>query len=651
MAARARHAFLLYLIVTVAVTWPLARGLARDVAWDLGDSILNIWILSWDVDQIRRLLAGDLSRVSNFFDAPIFHPAPLTLAYSDHLVPQALQVLPIVLLTDNPILAYNLLFLSTFVLSGLGMYLLVRELTGNAPAALIAGLFFAFAPYRLAQSSHVQMLSSQWMPFVFFGLARYFRSGGVRWRALAGAALALVAQGLSSGYHLLYFTPFAIAFGVWELTRHRLWRNGRVWMTLAVAAVCVSALVLPFLLPYAALRAQGLGVRSVAEVSRFSADVYSYATAFPEQRLWGAILQAMPKPEGELFPGLIPLLLAGIGIVVGSRFPASRTPTPAPGPRTPARWFTTLLAAAAVGHVAAAILTLLFRRINLDLWLFTLRMSNLNQLLLRAGVLLGLLLLLSPPARARLGAFLRDRGFFVIALVAAVWLSLGPSPQALGRPIEIVAPYALLYDYVPGYSGLRATARFAMIVAFMLSVLGGYGAAALARTQVGRYGLLALGAFFMLEATHTPFTVNGMSPLDDFNAPEARLYRPARAAAVYHVMAQQPAGAVVAELPLGWSDFDVRAMYYSLVHRRPVVNGYSGVFPPHYPRLRLSLSDIPRYPEIALPALRAVGVTHVILHEAAYLGTRGPDISAVLLEAGSVELFRDGSDVLFRLPH
>jgi hypothetical protein len=659
MAARATHALFLYLTVSVAVTWPLARGIARDVAWDLGDSILNIWILSWDVEQIRRLLAGDLSRLWNFFDAAIFHPAPLALAYSDHLMPQALQVLPVVLLTDNAILGYNLLFLSTFVLSGLGMYLLVRELTGSGPAALVAGLIFAFAPYRVAQSSHVQILSAQWMPFVFYGIVRYVRSGGSRRRALAGAALALAAQGLSSGYHLFYFTPFAAAFAISELGRQQLWRQPRVWIALATAALCGALLVAPFLLPYAALRAQGLAARSLPEVSRFSADVYSYLTAFPDQRIWGSVLQAMPKPEGALFPGLVPLLLAAIGILFGSSQASGLGPQAsglsrasgsrhgAWGLRLAVAW---VLAAAAVGHAAAAVLTTFFRRIDVDLWLVTLRMSNINQLLLRATVLLGLLLIVSPTARARLGAFLRDRGFFVIALACAAWLSLGPSPQSLGRPIEIAAPYRLLYEYVPGYDGLRVPARFAMVVVFMLSVLGGYGAARLARRPIGRRGLIALAAIFLVESTHVPFVVNRMSPLRSLNAPEARLHRPARAPAVYHALAGEPDARVVVELPLGQFDYDLRAMYYSAVHRRPIVNGYSGMFPPHYPRLASALADIPRHPEVSLEALRGSGATHVILHEGAYLGTDGPAVAAVLRGGGAVELFRDGSDVLFRLP-
>ena len=91
-----------------------------------------------------------------------------------------MQILPVHAIARNPILGYNLLFLSTFVLSGLGMYLLVRELTGNPLAAFVAGLLFAFAPYRLAQSSHLQVLSSQWMPFVLYGMRRYFAGDGGR---------------------------------------------------------------------------------------------------------------------------------------------------------------------------------------------------------------------------------------------------------------------------------------------------------------------------------------------------------------------------------------------------------------------------------------------------------------------------------------
>ena len=121
----------LYAAAALALTWPLAAGLARDIPWDLGDSVLNAWILQWGADHWLRFLGGDLGAFRGYFNANIFYPEPLTLAYSEHLTAQVLQILPVYALTGNIVLSYNLLFLSTFVLSGLGTFLLVRELTGQ----------------------------------------------------------------------------------------------------------------------------------------------------------------------------------------------------------------------------------------------------------------------------------------------------------------------------------------------------------------------------------------------------------------------------------------------------------------------------------------------------------------------------------------
>ena len=43
---------------------------------------------------------------------------------------------------------------------------------------------------------------------------------------------------------------------------------------------------------------------------RYSADVYSYLTAHGAQSFWGGIARAFPKPEGDLFSSVMPVLLA-----------------------------------------------------------------------------------------------------------------------------------------------------------------------------------------------------------------------------------------------------------------------------------------------------------------------------------------------------
>jgi len=106
----------------------------------------------------------------------------------------------------------------------------------------------------------------------------------------------------------------------------------------------------------------------------------------------------------------------------------------------------------------------------------------------------------------------------------------------------------------------------------------------------------------------------------------------------------------VADLPLGEADYDVRAMYYSIDRWRPIVNGYSGFFPPHYGGVKVALSEVQRHPDVSMETLRELGVTHVIVHEAAYLDAEGRDTTAALRGLGVTELFRDGGDVLLALP-
>ena len=490
---QAALACLAYLALSVAMTWPLARHLGRDVAWDLGDSVLNIWILAWDVDHFRSLLGGDVHSLGTFFDANIFHPASLTLAYSEHLIPQALLVLPVALAGGSPILCYNLAFLSTFVLSGLGMFLLVRRLTGSAIGAFVGGLLFAFAPYRIPQFSHLQVLSAQWMPFTLLGIRAYVDTR--RRAALVAGSLALVLQNLSCGHYLLYFPPFVAAYACWELARTGLWRSRVVWLDLALGAGIVAALTVPFLIPYALVRADFAFARSLTDARRMSADVYSYVTASSAQRFWGERLaQVYPKPEGELFPGVVTPLLALVGLVgaTWSRLvSANAVPSSAStAPHASPRWKRVLawtMGVMCVVHLAAALLTVIERRIVVDIGLATLRLGNITQLLVRGGIAGAVVLLVSNPARRRMGAWARgEAAFLLCAWVAAVWLSLGPAPQVLGRPLDLASPFLALWTWIPGFDGLRVPARFAMVATLMLSALGGIGAAMLVRSVAGR---------------------------------------------------------------------------------------------------------------------------------------------------------------------
>ena len=70
--------------------------------------------------------------------------------------------------------------------------------------------------------------------------------------------------------------------------------------------------------------------RVLNEVRGFSADVFSYWTSPAQSWLWGSLIRAYPKAEGDLFPTIAALLLGAVGVSwqhvarVGSRAGAAR---------------------------------------------------------------------------------------------------------------------------------------------------------------------------------------------------------------------------------------------------------------------------------------------------------------------------------------
>ncbi|HEV3216574.1 MAG TPA: hypothetical protein VGZ27_12665 [Vicinamibacterales bacterium] len=622
-----------YFFIAIAFTWPLLPGLTHDIPWDLGDSLLNCWILGWDADHLLRFLSGHLHALGGLWDANIFYPEPLTLAYSEHLFAQAVQILPVYALTHNIILCYNLLFLSTFVLSGLGMFLFVREVTGSRPAGFAAGLIYAFAPMRVPQFAHLQVMSSQWMPFVLYGLRRYFDTR--RLRPLAGAGAALVAQNLSCGYFLMFFAPCVVAYTLFEVASRRLWGDWRIWTSLGITATAVGLVTLPFLLPYLELRWLGFPPRSLTEVESYAADVYSYWTSPAESRLWGRAIRAFPKMEGDLFPGFSALILGAIGLVAAVRAAWARSH--GPGAAHPiftifvyvvtagAALYTLFLALILTGHGFAGVGPLAV----------SVKSPVRNfQILLAA---LAALLATSPRARSFAAHFAGSvTGIAVLLALLTFLLSLGPQITIMGRTLSGTAPYAFFFWHVPGFDGLRVPARYGMLVMMFLSIAAGSGAFDLQRRfRHGALTVVSIGFFAVAESFAAPIVVNGTVPVDDYETPPSRVFTGEQVPAVYKFLGTLPADTIVAEFPLGEWAYELRYVFYSTVHWHPLINGYSGTFPLSYSLRAFMLRQPEDRPDDAWDSLVASGATHAVVHETYYKDGRGKAVSQWLSGHGA----------------
>ena len=114
----------LFSALTVVMTYPQIRGMGTHVSFNDGDALFSAWRLAWVAHQLPR-------DPLNLFNANIFHPEPRTLALSDAMIVPALMAAPLLWLGVPQLVAYNLVFLASFALSGAAMFLLVRSLTGR----------------------------------------------------------------------------------------------------------------------------------------------------------------------------------------------------------------------------------------------------------------------------------------------------------------------------------------------------------------------------------------------------------------------------------------------------------------------------------------------------------------------------------------
>jgi F5/8 type C domain-containing protein len=536
-----------YVLLTAALTWPLVLHPARLVPNDLGDPLLNTWILAWDARVVPL--------TARWWNGPQFYPVDGTMAFSEHLLGLTIITTPVMLAGGSPLLAYNIAFFLSFVLSGLSAYFLAFTISRRHDCAFLAGLAFAFAPYRMAQFAHVQVLSSYWMPIALAALHRYFDDHRGRWLAVFAAAWLM--QALSCGYYLFYLSVLIGLWVPWFVRGPLTWR---LLARVAAAWAAAALLLVPVLYGYWRFQhAYGLR-RGIDEIVSFSADVASVLKAPVNLRVWGW-LDVVRHPESDIFPGVTVVVLVVAGLVIGWRHAAMEKI----GRLRIARAFVAL----ALLFFAIAASPFYFGPWKLDVGGVRLLSVGTPHKPLSVGLLF---LVIAGAMHPSVRTAWRRRSalaFYALATVAMWLLSLGPAPTLLNKPLIYKAPYAWLM-LLPGVDGIRVPARFWMLAALCLSI-----AAALAMRQLtARWPRLARA----LPAAACIGILMDSWPLPmRMEKPPAG--RPVHTRAVARL-----------ELPANPSH-DSIALYRAIEHRRPLLNGYSGYFAPHYGPLQVMLKQ------------------------------------------------------------
>lgn len=564
--------FLFFLVVSFVLLWPLSGYLASSTTNE-GDGLAQIWSIGWDIHALT-------TDPANLFNGNLFYPYINTIAYTDHLLAQALQAMPVYLLTGNLVLSYNLLTLFSFALSGWATYLLVKEVSGSRAGGLVAGLIFAFASYRVGRLSQLNLLSTQWIPLCLLFLRRMIlfdtaskgqswrRQIGQGWPATLAFAFFFTLNALSSFYYFFYILPVLALYLLCIYAFERRWPSPAFLVRLGAAALLAGLLILPTLLPYAAVVAEQSAERTTREVEQFSANYRFYLGASPNNLLWGKALARFTGTGGErvLFPGGLAYLLALVGLV---------------GP--------------------------------LGLWLWT-KIRRRKALSPDA----------TPTSESLSSASTQprrwERWVWVVIGLFALEMSFGWTLRLKG--LEIPGLYRLFYQYVPGWIGLRAALRYSLFVLLAVAVLSGFGVAWLGRLLVRwqdsrsalRFGPRHLSRSSVLGGVLAVLLTAGVlweSRYDISYINPNILPNPPQ---VYRWLAEPAQAGVVLELPAPADPANPPSIrdYYSTFHWQPQVGGVLGYMPPVQGDLARLINEFPS--KEGLAAFQGIGVRWLIFH-------------------------------------
>lgn len=305
-------------VLAVVMNWPLILHLGETIPKDLGDPLPQSWQVAWGGHALAH-------QPLEFFQSNQFWPLDDTLAFSDALIGYA----PAGLIGSGPEAAaarYDLLFLFAYALCFVGAYLLARELGLGPGGAVIAGVAFAYAPFRLEQDGHMHVISSGGVALAFAIGLRGYRLRRP-WAVFAGFAVATwqFSLGPTLGLPLFYLLCLvgAIAAVVW-------FRRGRPPLPRPLVVATVAGVAL-FIATAALIARPYLRVadeqpdaeRPPSTVEAFSDTPQVFAAAPDENLIWGgataAVRDGLQNPqEKTLFPGLVILGLAVAGAFGGA---------------------------------------------------------------------------------------------------------------------------------------------------------------------------------------------------------------------------------------------------------------------------------------------------------------------------------------------
>lgn len=290
-------------LLACVFTYPYIVNFTDAGRLDTNDGRWSIWVVSW----VAHALTTDPSQL---FRANIFHPHQNALAFSEGNIVEGLIGAPVWVLTRNPYTTHNFVFLFAFAQSFVATYYLIRHLTGDRRAAIVAGILYAFCPFAFARQAHIQLLMVGFLPWAMLAWHRFMARTTVA-RAIE-LGLVLSVTGLACAYYGIFAGGMVAFASIWFAFTRQRWKDVSYWTLVAVAAAVCIGTILPFFLPYMQMQESTGFQRTLS--GQYSANLGAWLVSSAwAHRWWAPYLHA---PSEVLFPGILALVLGIWGAIL-----------------------------------------------------------------------------------------------------------------------------------------------------------------------------------------------------------------------------------------------------------------------------------------------------------------------------------------------
>ncbi len=299
----------LFVALAVAMTFPSLDQLRSATPSNEGDPFFLQWVLRWDAHAL-------VTSPRHVLDASIFFPWKHTLLYSDTLLPVA-PIAGLLALPLGNVLAFDLLYVASWVASLSAAYALARLVGLGRSGAVVAAIVATFAAPRLAHYGHFQIDLSFLIPLALWLLLRFLDRRHLWHAALLGTAVASAGMCFVYGGLMLAVAVPVIVVG-WIIATHG--KPGpRFFMGMLLAAAIVAVLTYPLTSGSEHLvRDPAFQQQFQSQADLFKARPGDLLAPAAGSRLYGALDRRAARQgrgiENRLFPGFLAVALGAVGL-------------------------------------------------------------------------------------------------------------------------------------------------------------------------------------------------------------------------------------------------------------------------------------------------------------------------------------------------